>query len=313
MPLDVIPAGQVVDAMTTLVASTTGEMLFMRPDQWFLPVGLQMDEVVTTAVANGRASRALYPFKLLDQRHESVDQRIRAGELVAAAPRGADPAGGLRRRGRRAAGPVGQADGRDPGDPAGPGRRRPAGPCSTSCGRRPRSSRVRGDEPISSPSGNACSSCWRAGPRTSRSPAPWASRCARCVAGSPSCWPSSASTPGSRPAWKRPGAAGSESAWPPRRVRAASSSTRLADTVHVRWRERTGRARRRRCTRTPRPLTCTDRGADVWTSSRSSWVPRLSRTAYSRRFSGETANETTTSTLPSPGRRRASSGVPPPT
>lgn len=86
MALDVVPSGQVLDAMTTLVASTTGEMLFMRPDQWYLPVGLAMDEVVTTEVARGRRSRTLYPFNLLDRRHESVDQRIRAGELVRLLP-----------------------------------------------------------------------------------------------------------------------------------------------------------------------------------------------------------------------------------
>ena len=82
MPLDVVPVGQVLEAMTTLVASTGGEMLFMRPDQWYLPVGLQMDTVVTNAVSNGRASRALYPFKLLDQAHDSARDRIQAGERV---------------------------------------------------------------------------------------------------------------------------------------------------------------------------------------------------------------------------------------
>jgi DNA-binding CsgD family transcriptional regulator len=82
MPLDVVPAGQVVDAMTSLVASTSGELLFMRPDQWYMPVGLTMDEVVTAAVSNGRPSRALYPFKLLEQGHDSADRRIVAGEQV---------------------------------------------------------------------------------------------------------------------------------------------------------------------------------------------------------------------------------------
>lgn len=86
MPLDVVPVGQVLEAMTTLVASTSGEMMFMRPDQWYLPVGLQMDTVVTNAVANGRASRALYPFKLVDQAHESAEKRIHAGEQVRLLP-----------------------------------------------------------------------------------------------------------------------------------------------------------------------------------------------------------------------------------
>lgn len=86
MPLDVVPVGQVVDAMTSLVASTSGELLFMRPDQWYMPVGLQMDTVVTNAVSSGRSSRSLYPFKLLDQKHESAQQRIDAGERVRLLP-----------------------------------------------------------------------------------------------------------------------------------------------------------------------------------------------------------------------------------
>ena len=93
----------------------------MRPDQWYLPVGLQMDTVVTDAVANGRASRALYPFKLLDQAHESAEKRIQAGEQVRLLPVGADAAGRLRRGGRGAAGSVGQPDGGHPGDPPGSG------------------------------------------------------------------------------------------------------------------------------------------------------------------------------------------------
>jgi hypothetical protein len=86
MALDVVPVGQVVEALSTLVASTTGEMLFLRPDQWYLPAGLQMDGVVAAAVSNGRSSRALYPFKMLEHGHESADKRIQAGERVRLLP-----------------------------------------------------------------------------------------------------------------------------------------------------------------------------------------------------------------------------------
>jgi hypothetical protein len=85
-PFDVVPAGQVVEAMTSLVVSTAGDMMFMRPDQWYLPVGVQMDSVVTQALERGRVSRSLYPFTLLRQGHEGADRRVRAGELVRLLP-----------------------------------------------------------------------------------------------------------------------------------------------------------------------------------------------------------------------------------
>lgn len=85
-PFDVVPAGQVVEAMTSLVVSTGGEMMYMRPDQWYLPVGVQMDGIVTQAIERGRASRTLYPFTLLQRDHEGADRRVRAGELVRLLP-----------------------------------------------------------------------------------------------------------------------------------------------------------------------------------------------------------------------------------
>jgi DNA-binding transcriptional ArsR family regulator len=83
VPVDVIPGRQLVDVLETLVATTSGEMLFLRPDQWQQPDGLQMDRHVATAVSAGRRSRALYPVALVDALPiVSVRSRADAGEQV---------------------------------------------------------------------------------------------------------------------------------------------------------------------------------------------------------------------------------------
>jgi hypothetical protein len=82
VPVDVVPGPQLVDVLETLVATTPGEMLFLRPDQWRQPDGLRMDEIVVAALRAGRQSRAIYPVSLVDDPHESVRERVRSGERV---------------------------------------------------------------------------------------------------------------------------------------------------------------------------------------------------------------------------------------
>jgi hypothetical protein len=82
VPVDVIPGPQLIDVLEVLVATTSGEMLFLRPDQWRQPDGLQMDRHVVAAVTAGRQSRAIYPVALVDAPHESVRQRARGGERI---------------------------------------------------------------------------------------------------------------------------------------------------------------------------------------------------------------------------------------
>jgi DNA-binding transcriptional ArsR family regulator len=82
VPVDVIPAAQLVDVLESLVATTSGEMLFLRPDQWRQPDGLQMDRHVIDTVTTGRRSRAIYPVSLIDAPHDSVRLRAMAGEQI---------------------------------------------------------------------------------------------------------------------------------------------------------------------------------------------------------------------------------------
>lgn len=84
--VDVVPAGDLPEVMLTLVANTSGELLFLRPDQWFLPTGARMDVAVTRAIADGRTSRVIYPAKVIETNPENVHLRVRAGERVRMLP-----------------------------------------------------------------------------------------------------------------------------------------------------------------------------------------------------------------------------------
>ncbi len=78
----VIEPTEVLHTMRRLVRETSGEMLFFRPDQWRLPSGREMDDVVIAELASGRPSRALYPHHILDGYSAAAQQRASAGEEV---------------------------------------------------------------------------------------------------------------------------------------------------------------------------------------------------------------------------------------
>ena len=84
--VDVIPAAELSDLMFSLVGSTTGELLFLRPDQWYLPSGARMDVAVTHAIRGGRGSRVIYPDRVLEASADSVHARARSGERIRVLP-----------------------------------------------------------------------------------------------------------------------------------------------------------------------------------------------------------------------------------
>lgn len=82
----VVPDSELADVMVTLTDNSAGELLFLRPDQWFLPTGQRMDVAVTSAITSGRSSRAIYPAAVLETLPESVQSRSRAGERIRVLP-----------------------------------------------------------------------------------------------------------------------------------------------------------------------------------------------------------------------------------
>lgn len=86
VPVDVVDSEVLVDTMETLIRNSRGELLFLRPDQFFLPSGQRMDEIVVRALNDGRVSRAIYPLGIDDELPIGVKLRVAAGERVRAVP-----------------------------------------------------------------------------------------------------------------------------------------------------------------------------------------------------------------------------------
>ena len=243
--VEVLDGGDIAQLVRSLSAASTGDLLWLRPDQWRLPAGAQIDDWVMDLMrigppvpgdlpgpgagggaggdpqprGGGRARadprRGAVPAgdhgQLGGAGHRAVREALRP-------PAGAPPAVAGRRADAALREPVGEGDGRPrAGRPA----VRPRGPATSGC----------------------CSASSPAAPRTSRSPGPSGSASARYDAGWPSCSTSSGPTRGSRPASRRSGAAGSRRAaatWRTRRARRARCGC-----------ARGRRARRRRCSRSP--------------------------------------------------------------
>ena len=64
------------------IRQSTGDLMWLRPDQWRLPAGSAMDVAVTEHLRNGRRSRAIYPARALEEAPQVIFQRASAGEEV---------------------------------------------------------------------------------------------------------------------------------------------------------------------------------------------------------------------------------------
>jgi DNA-binding CsgD family transcriptional regulator len=73
---------QVVPLLRSIATSSEGDLLWLRPDQWRVAAGRQIDEWVRELVSAGRASRAIYPARVLEEAPEVVQARADVGEHV---------------------------------------------------------------------------------------------------------------------------------------------------------------------------------------------------------------------------------------
>ncbi len=74
--------GDVVALIKNLSSASTGDLMWLRPDQWRLPVSNDIDEWVQGLVESGRKSRAIYPARVLEEAPDVVRGRAEAGEQV---------------------------------------------------------------------------------------------------------------------------------------------------------------------------------------------------------------------------------------
>lgn len=84
--IEAVSVPDIVETMRMLTRNSTGELLFLRPDQHLLPSGQLMDSVVIDALRSGRRSRAIYPASIRDEATPLVHQRLDAGEQVRLMP-----------------------------------------------------------------------------------------------------------------------------------------------------------------------------------------------------------------------------------
>lgn len=74
------------ETLATLVAGTTGDLRWLRPDQWRLPWEDEMLALVAAAVKSGRRARALYPVHALRDARPVIQARAEAGEEIRVLP-----------------------------------------------------------------------------------------------------------------------------------------------------------------------------------------------------------------------------------
>jgi hypothetical protein len=79
---EVSTGGNALALLTALIEESKGDLLFLRPDTWMMPRESAMSRVVGRAVASGRRSRAIYPFRALHEVPEVLRARIDEGEEV---------------------------------------------------------------------------------------------------------------------------------------------------------------------------------------------------------------------------------------
>jgi DNA-binding CsgD family transcriptional regulator len=74
------------ETVATLIRRTTGDLAWLRPDQWTLPWEEDMNQLVADVIASGRQARAIYPVKVLTEAPAVLQARVQIGEQVRVLP-----------------------------------------------------------------------------------------------------------------------------------------------------------------------------------------------------------------------------------
>ena len=80
--LETVDGRDIVDLIRSLSAAPSGDLLWMRPDQWRYPDGQATDAWVKGLLRAGRRSRAIYPARVLEEAPDVIRERAEAGEHV---------------------------------------------------------------------------------------------------------------------------------------------------------------------------------------------------------------------------------------
>lgn len=80
--IEVVEHDRIVEVVQSLTARASGELLWIRPDQWRIPEGHAVDAWVADLLRSGRRSRVIYPARALEEAPEAVRRRAELGENV---------------------------------------------------------------------------------------------------------------------------------------------------------------------------------------------------------------------------------------
>ena len=80
--VEAIPTSAVLTVLRSLALESSGDLLWIRPDQWRLEQGRAVDRWVQEQLREGRGSRVIYPARVLEEAPEAVRRRAELGEHV---------------------------------------------------------------------------------------------------------------------------------------------------------------------------------------------------------------------------------------
>lgn len=82
VPMEVLESGDVLRLLHSLAASSSGDLLWLRPDPWNITLAPVLNQWVTELVASGRRSRAIYPARVFEAAPDLIHERAQAREQV---------------------------------------------------------------------------------------------------------------------------------------------------------------------------------------------------------------------------------------
>ncbi|PUA79765.1 DNA-binding response regulator [Nocardioides currus] len=74
--------GDALALIRKMLRTSSGDMLWLRPDAWAMPRESVVGEMVAEQMAAGRRSRAIYPVRALNEAPEALRSRARVGEQI---------------------------------------------------------------------------------------------------------------------------------------------------------------------------------------------------------------------------------------
>jgi DNA-binding CsgD family transcriptional regulator len=83
-PLDgeLSSGGNPLELIRGMLRTSSGEMLWLRPDAWAMEREAAVAQILGEALATGRASRAIYPMRAFSEAHDALLARARLGEQI---------------------------------------------------------------------------------------------------------------------------------------------------------------------------------------------------------------------------------------